>query len=63
MDVKIFTHYLDAALKLEQMAAKEHEQHLEEGLTKLAGIYRDLATERANKLGLHPPPFELVSRD
>ncbi len=61
--VKNFTRYLESALKLEQMAIEEQEEHLKKALAKLAATYRDLATERASKPGLPMPPFELDARD
>jgi hypothetical protein len=62
--LKKFTHYLETASRLEQMAAEEPEQHLKKLLVKLADTYRVMATERASKLGSQPasPPFELDSR-
>jgi hypothetical protein len=48
--------YLEHALQFERMAADEKNPELKTNLDKQAAAYRKLAAERANKLGLQPPP-------
>jgi hypothetical protein len=48
--------YLEHALQFERMAAHEQRPELKAQLEKQAAAYRKLAAERANKLGLQPPP-------
>jgi len=48
--------YLEHALQFERMAADEKNAGLKAQLQKQAAAYRKLAAERANKLGLRPPP-------
>jgi hypothetical protein len=48
--------YLENAFKFERMAAEETDPKLKANLEKQAVAYRKLASERAHKLGLEPPP-------
>ena len=54
--VKMIAEYLEHALQFERMAAEETNPELKADLDKQAAAYRKLAAERANKLGLQPPP-------
>jgi hypothetical protein len=54
--VKMIAEYLEHALQFERMAADEKNPELKADLEKQAAAYRKLAAERANKLGLQPPP-------
>jgi hypothetical protein len=48
--------YLENALNFERMAAGENNPVLKAQFEKQAAAYRKLATDRAGKLGLPPPP-------
>ena len=48
--------YLEHALQFERMAKDEADAALRESLLKQAQAYRNLATERAERLGLPRPP-------
>jgi hypothetical protein len=54
--VKMIAEYLENAFKFERMAAEETDPKLKANLEKQAVAYRKLASERAHKLGLKPPP-------
>jgi hypothetical protein len=54
--VKMIAEYLEHALQFERMAAREKNPELKAQLEKQAAAYRKLAGERADKLGLPPPP-------
>jgi hypothetical protein len=48
--------YLENAFKFEQLASEETNPSLKADFEKQAAAYRKLASERAAKLGLEPPP-------
>ena len=48
--------YLEHALQFEKMAKDETDAVLKEQLHKQAQAYRELAAERAGRLGLPQPP-------
>lgn len=48
--------YLEHAFHFERLAAEETNPELQAQLEKQATAYRKLASERANRLGLDPPP-------
>ena len=48
--------YLDKAITLEKMADEEKDADLKANLERLASAYRELAAERAKRLGLSKPP-------
>jgi hypothetical protein len=48
--------YLQHALEFERMASDENDSALKDSLLGQARAYRKLATERAARLGLSPPP-------
>ena len=54
--MKMIAEYLEHALKFERMAAEETDSALKASLAKQALAYRQLAGERAKRLGLAPPP-------
>jgi hypothetical protein len=54
--VKMIAEYLEHALQFEKMAAEATDPQLKESLGKQAVAYRKLATERAERLNLPPPP-------
>lgn len=54
--MKMIAEYLENAFKFERMAAEETDPKLKANLEKQAVAYRKLASERAQKLGLEPPP-------
>jgi hypothetical protein len=54
--VKMIAEYLENAQKFERMAADEENPKIKAQFEKQAQAYRKLATERAQKLGLQPPP-------
>jgi hypothetical protein len=54
--VKMIAEYPEHALQFERMAADDKNPELRTDLEKQAAAYRKLAAERANKLGLQPPP-------
>jgi hypothetical protein len=54
--MKMIAEYLENALKFERLAADEQNPELKAQLEKQAVAYRKLASDRASKLGLAPPP-------
>jgi hypothetical protein len=54
--MKMIAEYLEHALKFERMAAEATDPALKESLAKQAVAYRQLAAERATRLGLSQPP-------
>jgi hypothetical protein len=54
--MKMIAEYLEHALHFERMAADEGNPQLKADLKRQAVAYRKLASERAKKLGLQPPP-------
>jgi hypothetical protein len=54
--MKMIAEYLENALQFERMAADEENPQLKADLKRQAAAYRKLAAERAQKLGLQPPP-------
>ena len=53
--VKMIAEYLEHALNFERMAAEASNPALKESLRKQAIAYRQLAAERAERLGLPQP--------
>jgi len=60
--MQLLRKYLEQALQFERLAASEHDPKRKAELDSQAQAYRNLAAERARKLGLPPPsPPEKVS--
>lgn len=55
--MKLLSEYLDRAIQLENLAINEGDAQFKLQLLEQAKAYRQLATKRANELGL-PPPSE-----
>jgi hypothetical protein len=53
--MKMAAEYLDKAITLEKMADEEKDANLKANLERLASAYRELAAERAKRLGLTKP--------
>jgi hypothetical protein len=56
--MKMIAEYLENAIKFERKAGEEPNPKLRAEFEKQAAAYRKLATERADKLGLSPPPLK-----
>ena len=56
--MKMIAEYLENAIKFERMASEEPDPKLRAEFKKQAVAYRKLAAERADKLGLSPPPLK-----
>jgi hypothetical protein len=54
--VKLISEYLEKAADFERMASETPDPAFRAELEKQAAAFRKLATERARKLGLSPPP-------
>jgi hypothetical protein len=54
--VKMVAEYLENALRFERLAAEESNAQLKADFENQARAYRKLAAERAENLGLQPPP-------
>jgi hypothetical protein len=54
--MKMIAEYLEHALQFERMAADEENPEIKGQFEKQARAYRKLASERAAKLGMEPPP-------
>jgi hypothetical protein len=54
--VKMIAEYLENALAFERMSAEASDPVLKESLKQQALAYRNLAAERADRLGLLRPP-------
>jgi hypothetical protein len=54
--VKIIAEYLENAMKFERLAAEENDPKLKAVFEEQARAFRRLADERAELLGLAPPP-------
>jgi len=54
--VKMIAEYLENAMKFERLAAEECDPTLKAVFEEQARAYRRLADERADRLGLAPPP-------
>ena len=55
-NVKMIAEYLEHALQFDRMASEATDPGLKEALEKQAAAYRKLATDRAARLKLPPPP-------
>jgi len=53
--VKQLTEYLERAVQLEELAAKEPDSTFKDQLLSQAQAYRKLAAKRAEDLGMPPP--------
>ena len=54
--MKMIAEYLENAIKFERLAAEESDPKLKAVFEERARAYRRLADERADQLGLAPPP-------
>jgi hypothetical protein len=54
--MKLIVDYIENAIKFEQLAAQERNPEVSAKLKEQAAAYRKLAEERAEKLGVAPPP-------
>jgi hypothetical protein len=54
--MKMIAEYLEHAFAFERRAADEPKPEIKAQFEKQAAAYRKLAGERAEKLGLEPPP-------
>ena len=54
--MKIIAEYLENAMKFERLAAEENDPKLKAVFEEQARAFRRLADERAELLGLAPPP-------
>jgi hypothetical protein len=60
--MKLLTEYLDRAVRLERLAAREQESKFKTELLNQAAAYRKMAANRAEQYGLPPPsPPEIPS--
>ena len=53
--VKLLTEYLERAVQLEELAAREPDSAFKDQLLTQAQAYRKLAAKRAADLGMPPP--------
>jgi hypothetical protein len=55
--MKLITEYLELAAKFDGLAASEKNPEFKAQLAKQAQAYRNLAVERAKKIGVSAPEF------